>query len=60
MNDDDDGSSRSLVRPDITTVQAQLYPYTNENCSEIVRLLNVIASTGWGGGRVELHVVVVG
>jgi len=45
MNDDDDGSSRSLVRPDITTVQAQLYPYTNENCPEIVRLPNVIAST---------------
>ena len=43
--DDDDGSSRSLVCPDITTVQAQLYLYTNENCLEIVRLPNVIAST---------------
>lgn len=30
---------------DIITLEAQLYPYTNENCPEIVRLLNITAST---------------
>jgi len=45
MDDDNDGSSRSLVRLDTTTVPTQLYPYTNENCPEIVLLPNVIAST---------------
>ena len=39
--DDDNGSSRSLVCPDIATVQPQLCPHT----SKIVRLLNVIART---------------
>ena len=41
----DNSSSRSLVCPNIATVQRQLCLYTNKNCPEIVQLLNVIAST---------------
>ena len=47
MDNDDKGSSSLLECPDITTVQAQLYLYTNKNCLEIVRLPNVIVSTGF-------------
>ena len=42
--DEDDGSSRSLVSPDIATAQTKICPYTSKIYPEIVRLPNVIAS----------------
>ena len=44
LEDEDDGSSRSLVHPDMATAQTKYCPYTRKKCLEIVRLPNVIAS----------------
>ena len=43
LEDEDDGTSRSLVRPDMATAQTKFRLYTRSICPEIVRLLNVIA-----------------
>ena len=44
LEDEDNGASRSLVRPDMATAQTKFCPYTRSICPEIVRLPNVIAS----------------
>ena len=44
LEDEDDGASRSLVRPDMATAQTKFIPYTRSICPEIVWLPNVIAS----------------
>ena len=47
LEDEDDGTYRSLVRLDMATAQTEFRPYTRSICPEIVQLPNVITSPAY-------------